>query len=83
MNGVGEPCAGEPHARFDRGPLARRPLLNQRHEGRESESPAPGVSTETKPAAYLTRQPAVTGGGRLLISEAAERFIAGLVAIPC
>ena len=22
MNGVGEPCAGEPHARFDRGPLA-------------------------------------------------------------
>lgn len=29
------------------------------------------------------RQPAVTGGGRLLISEAAEGFIAGLVAIPC
>lgn len=24
MNGVGEPCAGEPHARFDRGPLAKR-----------------------------------------------------------
>ena len=25
MNDVGEPCAGERHARFDRGPLARRP----------------------------------------------------------
>jgi hypothetical protein len=24
MNGVGEPCAGEPHARFDRGPLAKK-----------------------------------------------------------
>ena len=24
MNDVGEPCAGELHARFDRGPLARR-----------------------------------------------------------
>ncbi len=23
MNGVGEPCAGSPHARFDRGPLGR------------------------------------------------------------
>jgi hypothetical protein len=23
MNGVGKPCAGEPHARFDRGPLGR------------------------------------------------------------
>ncbi len=22
VNDVGEPCAGEPHARFDRGPLA-------------------------------------------------------------
>lgn len=25
VNGVGEPGAGEPHARFDRGPLARLP----------------------------------------------------------
>ena len=24
VNGIGEPCAGEPHARFDRGPLAKR-----------------------------------------------------------
>ena len=24
VNGVGKPCAGEPHARFDRGPLAKR-----------------------------------------------------------
>ncbi len=23
MNGVGKPCAGEPHARFDRGPLGK------------------------------------------------------------
>ena len=27
VNDVGEPCAGEPHARFDRGPLARRPPM--------------------------------------------------------
>ena len=27
MNDVGEPCAGELHARFDRGPLARRPPM--------------------------------------------------------
>jgi hypothetical protein len=30
MNGVREPCAGEPHARFDRGPLAK---LNPRRDG--------------------------------------------------
>ena len=31
MNGVGEPCAGEPHARFDRGPLARTPHGETEH----------------------------------------------------
>ena len=27
MNGVGKPCAGERHARFDRGPLGRLNLI--------------------------------------------------------
>ncbi len=54
MNGVGEPCAGEPHARFDRGPLGRSSELDERHDGRESASPAPGTSRSIKPAAYLT-----------------------------
>jgi Group II intron, maturase-specific domain len=40
MNEVGEPRPGEPHARFDRGPLGRSPPLNQRHDGRESVRPA-------------------------------------------
>ena len=58
MNGVGEPCAGEPQARFDRGPLARTP------QGETEHAPAPETGgTEpvrptghTEPAAYLTAE---------------------------
>ena len=31
MNDVGEPCAGEPHARFDRGPLGRLTPMARRN----------------------------------------------------
>ena len=63
MNDVGEPCAGEPHARFDRGPLATR---NQTCGGRWSWAGALRNATTTarsgpqpqqrtvEPAAYLT-----------------------------
>ena len=57
MNGVGEPCAGEPHARFDRGPLGR---LTPRRDGthaptRETGGTEPIRRTgHTEPAAYLT-----------------------------
>ena len=62
MNDVGEPCAGEPHARFDRGPLAatttkRGPLVpgrcaEKRHPMAWS-GPQP-QQTSSKPVAYLT-----------------------------
>ena len=57
MNGVGKPCAGEPHARFDRGPLGR---LTPRRDGitctqRETDGTEPIRRTGyTEPAAYLT-----------------------------
>ena len=47
MNDVGEPCAGEPHARFDRGPLARRLTTP---DGRRSASPAPTTPTSHQPS---------------------------------
>ena len=55
MNDVGEPCAGEPHARFDRGPLARPRLRRQR----QTNNPTRGhrlvpARNAAKPAAYLT-----------------------------
>jgi len=57
MNGVGKPCAGELHARFDRGPLgkvdaqARWNTCTQR----ETDGTEPIRRTgHTEPAAYLT-----------------------------
>ena len=46
MNDVGEPCAGEPHARFDRGPLAGGPPMarwgpSTRRETRRTEPTRP------------------------------------------
>ncbi len=35
VNDVGEPCAGELHARFDRGPLAKRSSKATRNKHRE------------------------------------------------
>ena len=47
VNDVGEPCAGEPHARFDRGPLAttrtmRGLLVPGRCAGNATKRPGPG-----------------------------------------
>jgi hypothetical protein len=57
MNGVGKPCAGEPHARFDRGPLGRfdaQVRWNTRTQ-RETGGTEPIRRTGyTEPAAYLT-----------------------------
>jgi hypothetical protein len=63
MNGVGEPCAGEPHARFDRGPLAdAEPVLVEM--GDKAASPAPDTRyTNAKPAAYLTARNLAVGDG--------------------
>ncbi len=51
-NDVGEPCAGEPHARFDRGPLARPADTNTK--GDEAKALRPTHHAATNPAAYLT-----------------------------
>ena len=67
MNGVGKPCAGEPHARFDRGPLgtvdaqARWNPCTQR----ETDGTEPIRRTGyTEPAAYLTgMQPRIAHPG--------------------
>ena len=74
MNGVGKPCAGERHARFDWGPLGR---LNLCCGGCWSQAGALKYATTTawsgpqpqgrttEPAAYLTR-PAEAGANRRL-----------------
>ena len=42
MNGVGKPCAGEPHARFDRGPLGTAGAHIGDSELRQSDDPSLG-----------------------------------------
>jgi hypothetical protein len=56
MNGVGKPCAGEPHARFDKGPLAKRTGC-RRHADDAEKPEGPGLVLDRhadQPAAYLT-----------------------------
>ena len=51
VNDVGKPCAGDPHARFERGPLEKRGTdeTSEKPQGQRS------VSTATDhPAAYHT-----------------------------
>jgi hypothetical protein len=54
---VGEPGAGEPHARFDGGELEKEPAMAADHGGpRETEGPEPGIAYKqvTSPAPYPT-----------------------------
>ena len=51
MNGVGKPCAGEPHARFDRGPLER---LKPRRDGTHAPHGKPAGLSPSAPPAYRT-----------------------------
>jgi hypothetical protein len=57
VNDVGEACAGEPHARFDRGPLAMRETHGETEHAPEGKpdglSPSDLPATD-QPAAYLT-----------------------------
>ena len=62
MNGVGKPCAGEPHARFDRGPLETAGVHIGDLELRQSDDPSLGhrqspMRSTAQPAAYLTTPP--------------------------
>ena len=52
MNDVGKPCAGDPHARFERGPLAKR--IDRADKGEKAEAQHPTLDTNDQPAAYLT-----------------------------
>jgi hypothetical protein len=52
VNDVGKPCAGDPHARFERGPLAKRIDRAEKGEKAAAQHPTPG--TNDQPAAYLT-----------------------------
>ena len=45
MNDVGKPCAGEPHARFERGPLAKRRHLRETGEKPTGQRPVPAATT--------------------------------------
>ena len=54
VNDVGEPCAGEPHARFDRGPLGRRSRSWPRRAMNLRACARRRVHRSTEPAAYLT-----------------------------
>jgi hypothetical protein len=71
MNDVGEPCAGEPHARFDRGPLAR----GTAHETGKTRKPRPSVSIacpDQQPAAYLTAPTTTRSGHRWIEAKQSD-----------
>ena len=75
VNGVGEPGAGEPHARFDRGPLVR--MADSEKMGDEAQALRPRHHAATEPAAYLTgrpRQVRSIGGSRLRSKDIADAF---------
>jgi hypothetical protein len=42
VNDVGKPCAGELHARFDRGPLADQAMVSRIEHRRETRRAEPG-----------------------------------------
>ena len=74
MNDVGEPCAGEPHARFDRGPLATTeqtcedagPRRQLEHAATMAWSgPPPQQSTALPQAPTFAAWRAALGEGRL------------------
>jgi hypothetical protein len=55
VNDVGKPCAGELHARFDRGPLADQAMVSRiPRTGGETRRTEPGHLQPGEPAAYLT-----------------------------
>jgi hypothetical protein len=57
VNDVGKPCAGEPHARFDRGPLTKRQprCTGTTRTQRETSGTEPGhLPLADQSAAYLT-----------------------------
>ena len=58
VNGVGEPGAGEPHARFDRGLLGRRrPWRAGRTRPETGDAGPADLPADAEPVAYLTRDP--------------------------
>jgi hypothetical protein len=66
VNDVGEPCAGEPHARFDRGPLAKRDESEWKDEEPSGQRLTRRMNDQ--PAAYLTtRSP--PGLGRVGLAQ--------------
>jgi hypothetical protein len=54
MNGVGEPCAGEPHARFDRGPLGKATTTVTEMGEKPAGLRPTSRHRVPEPAAYLT-----------------------------
>ena len=72
MNDVGEPCAGEPHARFERGPLARRASTAKRNTRTRRETRGTGparLPANEQPAAYLTQSAEAIASTKPRLSE--------------
>src|ERR1039458_9002203 len=66
VKGVGEPCAGEPHARFDGGELEKELAMAAEVGGfRETGRPEPGVAYGRSPRQLHTRPSAVRGSAAL------------------
>ena len=67
MNDVGEPCAGEPHARFDRGPLADQHTMDETNEQPEGQRSVPPTVLQrqrpTSPKSEAIAKPAAVSGG--------------------
>ena len=49
MNDVGKPCARDPHARFDRGPLAKRDTRSDARETEGQRAVPPGTPNNQRP----------------------------------
>ena len=63
MKNVGEPGAGEPHARFDGRELEKEPAKAPDHGGpRETEGPEPGVAYGRPPRQLPTRPTSALDG---------------------
>jgi uncharacterized protein (DUF1778 family) len=76
VNGVGKPCAGEPHARFERGPLGTAGDDVEDTKKDQSDDPSLGhrqssMSSIAQPAAYLTEmtQPTTATGNESAVAS--------------
>src|ERR1039458_5631357 len=82
VKGVGEPCAGEPHARFDGGELEKELAMAAEVGGfRETGRPEPGVAYGRSPRQLPTR-PSSRIDAQSYQKARVSRILGVVVAVP-